>query len=217
MSTLIIPTSFLGPVQLYAHIYAAEHTVEDRNEHFLKQTYRNRCYIASPTGPLALTVPIVRDNASHTPVRDIRLSDHGNWRHQHFNALVSAYENSPYFLYYADDFAAVYEKSFTFLTDFNEALHEVVLQCLSLDKKAEQAEAYVTAEACAAAGALDLRPVLTPKRPLSADNAFQPAPYWQVFASETGFLPNLSIVDLLFCMGPESRMVLKRSIAADEG
>ncbi len=214
LHTLITPTAYLGPVQLYAHIYAADRIVEDRGEHFIKQTYRNRCCIASPTGPLALTVPIVRDNATHTPVRDIRLSDHGNWRHQHFTALVSAYENSPYFFYYADDFAAIYEKPFTFLADFNEAFHETVLQLLALDRPVEHAAAYVDAAAFNAASTTDLRPLLSPKQPLTADPSFAPAPYWQIFQQHTGFLPNLSIVDLLSSMGPESRMVLKRSLHA---
>ncbi len=214
MHTLIIPTAYLGPVQLYAHIYAADRIVEDRHEHFLKQTYRNRCYIASPTGPLALTVPIVRDNASHTPVRDIRLSDHGNWRHQHFTALVSAYENSPYFFYYADDFAALYEKPFTFLADFNEAFHQTILQLLALDCPVEQSAAYVETARFGDERVTDLRSVLSPKQPLAADPSFLPEPYWQVFQQHTGFLPNLSIIDLLSSMGPESRMVLKRSLRA---
>ncbi len=214
MHTLIIPTAYLGPVQLYAHIYAADRIVEDRHEHFLKQTYRNRCYIASPTGPLALTVPIVRDNASHTPVRDIRLSDHGNWRHQHFTALVSAYENSPYFFYYADDFAALYEKPFTFLADFNEAFHQTILQLLALDCPMEQSAAYVETTRFGDERVTDLRSVLSPKQPLAADPAFSPEPYWQVFQQHTGFLPNLTIIDLLSSMGPESRMVLKRSLRA---
>ncbi len=211
MQTLLIPSTYLGPIQLYTHIYAADRIVEDRHEHFVKQTYRNRCYIASPTGPLALTVPIVRDNASHTPVRDIRLSDHGNWRRQHFTALVSAYENSPYFFYYADDFAALYERQFTFLADFNEAFHQTVLDLLSLDCPVEQAPAYVRPEDCEDDSIVDLRPLMTPKIPHSTDVSFAPAPYWQVFAEQTGFLPNLSIIDLLSCMGPESRMVLRRS------
>lgn len=206
---LLFATSYLGPVQLYAHLYAAPRAVEDRHEHFLKQTYRNRCYIATPTGPQALTVPVVRSGASHTATKDVRISDHGNWRHLHWAALSSAYESSPYFEYYADDFRPLYEKPYAFLVDFNEALMHLVLSLLSLDLPIETAPHYV--DAPSDGSLFDLRSIVSPKVDVQADAAFHPVPYYQVFVTRTGFLPNLSIVDLLFNLGPESRMVLRRS------
>lgn len=206
---IILSSAYLAPVQYYAHLYAADRIVEDRYEHYTKQTYRNRCYIATPDGPQPLTIPVVRNGATHTPTRDIRISDHGNWRHLHWNALVSAYEGSPYFEYYADDFRPLYEHTFDFLVDFNEALQQKVLELLSLDRPVEQSAAYV---AELPEGALDLRTAIQPKAPQGQDTRFVAEPYYQVFKERTGFLPNLSIVDLLFNMGPESRMVLRRSL-----
>lgn len=207
---LILPSAYLAPVQYYAHLYASRQTVEDRGEHYTKQTYRNRCYIATPEGPQALTIPVVRDGSGHTAMRDIRISDHGNWRHLHWNALVSAYENSPYFEYYADDFRPFYEKPYKYLVDFNSELRQIILQLLSLDCLPEISNDYITASPDD--GNTDLRPLLSPKSDLNADPAFHPVPYYQVFRPRTGFQPNLSIVDLLFNMGPESRIVLRDSL-----
>ena len=210
-SSILLSSTYLGPVQLYAHLYAASQATEDRHEHFIKQTYRNRCYIATPTGPQPLTIPVVRDGASHTPTRDVRISDHGNWRHLHWTALASAYESSPYFEYYADDFRTLYERPFTFLVDFNEALLDTVLSLLSLERPIHQAETYIAPTALPPS-TLDLRTVISPKQSLETDPSFHPVPYYQVFAQRTGFLPNLSIADLLFNLGPESRMVLRASL-----
>lgn len=209
---IIVSSAYLGPVQYYAHLYAADRVVEDRHERYVKQTYRNRCYIATPQGPLALTVPVVRDGAAHAALRDIRLSDHGNWRHQHWTALASAYDSSPYFVYYADDLRPLYEeRRFDYLADFNEALEHVVLDWLGLSPALSLATALIDA---APDGALDLREAISPKAPAGSDPLFCPVPYYQVFAQRTGFLPNLSIADLLFNMGPESRLVLKHSLRA---
>lgn len=204
---LLLSTAYLAPIQYYAHLYAAHEAIEDRGEHYVKQTYRNRCYIATPTGAQPLTLPIVRDGAVHTAVRDIRLSDHGKWQHLHWTALTSAYESSPYFEYYADDFRPLYEQHFDFLVDFNDALRQTVLSLLSLDKNITSSNEYVTPTP----EMTDLRSVISPKQSLEADTAFRPTPYYQVFKERTGFIPNLSIADLLFNMGPESRLVLKKS------
>ena len=204
---ILLSTAYLAPIQYYAHLYATHEAIEDRGEHYVKQTYRNRCYIATPTGAQPLTLPVVRNGAAHTAVRDIRLSDHGNWQHLHWTALTSAYESSPFFEYYADDFRPLYEQHFDFLVDFNEALRQTVLTLLDLDKNIMTSNEYVTPMP----EMTDLRSVISPKVSLEADAAFRPEPYYQVFKDRTGFIPNLSIVDLLFNMGPESRMVLKKS------
>ena len=206
---IILSSAYLAPIQYYAHLYAADHALVDLGEHYVKQTYRNRCYIATPSGAQPLTLPVVRDGVGHTPMGEVRLSDHGDWRHLHWNALASAYEGSPYFEYYADDFRPLYEHPFEYLADFNAALHNVVLSLLSLTPSVEVSRDYV---AEVPAGAADLRNLVSPKVPIEHDAQFRVQPYYQVFKERTGFLPNLSIVDLLFNMGPESRMVLKQSL-----
>ena len=209
MNTVILTSAYLAPVQYYTKLYAAPRIIEERFDHYVKQTYRNRCVIAGPNGPQALTFPIEHSEVLKPCTKDIRLSNHGNWRHLHWNALVSAYDKSPYFEYYADDIRPFYEKRYDYLVDFNEGLRNVICEELGLTPEILLPQAYVehTEE-----NVEDFRESIRPKLDFSSDTSFQAIPYYQVFAQRLGFLPNLSIVDLLFNMGPESRLILRDSI-----
>lgn len=209
MNPVILTSAYLPPVHYFTKLYAAPRVYIERHDHYVKQTYRNRAVIAAPDGPLALTVPVGHDGGQRPVTADMRVSEHGNWRHVHWNALVSAYENSPYFEYYADDFAPLYSRRFDRLADFNDALTAKVCELLDLHPDFRQTGRYADA---AALGADDFRERIRPKVPYDTDLSFRPAAYYQVFADRHGFLPNLSIADLLFNMGPESRLVLRRSI-----
>ena len=196
---------YLAPVPLYVRLYAADAMVVDDVSPFVKQTYRNRAVIAAEGGTLPLTIPVVHDGG-RIPMRDVRISEHGNWRHQHWNALVSAYRKSPFFEYYADDFAHFYEERDGFLMDFNLRLHAVVSELLGVEREVK----FLSDEA---AGAVDLRAIAEPKALETIDGvALQP--YYQVFAQRNGFVPSLSVVDLLFNTGPEGLLVLRDSVCA---
>lgn len=195
---------YMAPVALYTKLYNATGLVIDGDAPFVKQTFRNRCMIAAENGPLSLNIPVVHDGG-RTAMRNVRISEHGNWRRQHWNALVSAYRNSPFFDYYADDFAHFYEERDGFLMDFNLRLHSTVCGLLGLEK--ETRIASETEELTATA--LDLRSMAEPKG--LAACAVGTQPYYQVFAQRHGFLPNLSIADLLFNMGPEGLITLRES------
>lgn len=204
-STAYISTAYLGPIQLYTKLYSYPEIMLEVQENYLKQTYRNRCIIAAANGAQALTVPIEKPQTLKCLTKDIRISDHGNWRHLHWNALVSAYNMSPFFEYYEDDFAPFYEKKYEFLLDFNETLREVVCELIDMQPNIRETTEYRhTAEH-------DFRNIISPKG-TQTDNDFVPAEYYQVFKNKYGFLSNLSIVDLLFNMGPESSLILKNSI-----
>lgn len=178
---MILPSYYLAPISYYARLAQCESYVIDVDEPYRKQTLRNRCWIASPNGPLSLTIPVVKFVPYHTPMRDIRISDHGNWRHLHWNALQSSYRRTPFFEFYADDFAPFYERKWDFLADYNQALQEVVC------------------------GLLDIS--TTPFSPLREGKGGG-ALYYQLFSDRHGFMPDLSIVDLLFNMGPEAILYL---------
>ncbi len=208
MNVVLLTSAYLAPVHYYTKLYAADRVVEERHDHYVKQTYRNRCVIAGPSGPLSLTIPVEGSLSPRRPTCDVRISDHGNWRHLHWNALVSAYDNSPFFEYYADDFRPFYERRYDFLVDFNDDLRRTVCGLLGLDVPVCPTESYIEAPAPDEA---DFRESIRPKRPYADDAGFHPVPYYQVFASRQGFLSNLSIVDLLFNMGPEARLVLRDS------
>ena len=125
---ILLSSAYLPPVQYFAHLQSAEQVWIEQYDHYQKQTYRNRCVIAAPDGPLSLTVPIEKPNTQKAFMRDIRISDHGNWRHLHWNAIESAYNHTPFFEYYKDDFRPFYEKKFDFLVDYNEQLCQLVCQ-----------------------------------------------------------------------------------------
>ena len=198
---------YLAPVSIYAQLYAADTLVVDDVSPFVKQTFRNRAVIATENGAQSLTIPVVHDGLK-VAMRDVRISEHGNWRHQHWNAMVSAYRKSPFFEYYADDFAHFYEERDGFLLDFNLRLHAVVSELLGLERNVR----LMSDEA--AGGVVDLRRIAEPKA-LESVEGIALQPYYQVFAGRNGFLPALSIVDLLFNMGPEGLLVLRDSVCLD--
>ncbi|MDL2266246.1 WbqC family protein [Parabacteroides sp. OttesenSCG-928-G21] len=205
MHTAYLSTAYLAPVQYYCKLYAYPQIRIEKHENYIKQSYRNRCIIAGANGPLSLSIPIVKPDTLKCPTKDIRISDHGNWRHLHWNALVSAYNMSPFFEYYEEDFAPFYERKYTFLFDFNEELRQLICSLLDIDSDVIYTNDYLPEVPN------DFRERIRPKHE-GIDLNFQPAAYYQVFQERHGFLPNLSIVDLLFNMGPEGLIVLHKSI-----
>lgn len=206
---ILLSSAYLAPVQYYTKLlrHSAGTAYIEGWDSYIKQTYRNRCVIADANGPLALTIPTEKTAEGKCLMRDIRISDHGNWRHQHWNALEAAYRHTPFFQYYEDDFRPFYEKKIPFLYDFNLQLTELVCSLIGLKTTLEPTGGYVHIPD----GMADFRTLITPKARWEEDTAFHPAAYYQVFKEKHGFIPNLSIVDLLFNMGPESILTLHES------
>lgn len=196
MRTAILQTTYFGPVQWYQKLKRYNHCLIEQHDSYQKQTYRNRCVIATANGLQALTVP-VEVSGEKQEVRDVRISDHNQWRRIHWNALQSAYSESPFFEYYADDIRPFFEKKYDYLIDFNEAIRQTVCGLIDIHPEVEYTTEYVRQHPN------DYRDIIHAKHP-QPDSDFEPRPYWQVFSHKHGFLPNLSILDLLFCMGPES-------------
>ena len=191
----LLSTTYFGPIQWYQKLYRAEHVVIEQWESFQKQTYRNRCLIATTQGIQALTVPVVRGETSL--MKDIRISDHGNWRHLHWNALQSAYGESPFFEYYQDDIRPFFTQRWDYLFDFNEAIRQKICELIDISPQVSLTKSF-HAEADH-----DFREAINPKHP-APDADFESRPYYQVYQQKHGFIPNLSILDLLMNMGPES-------------
>ena len=210
METIVyLSSAYLAPIEYYTKLLTYDKIYVEQYDHYIKQTYRNRCHIAAPDGVLALSVPTVKPDSLKCPLRDIRISDHGNWRHLHWNALESAYNHTPFFEYYKDDFRPFYEQKYEFLADFNEALCRLICSLIDFAPHIERTTAYHMASEHEPD---DFRERIHPKKEYrTEDPSFYPVPYYQVFQERLGFLPNLSIVDLLFNMGPESLLVLQQS------
>lgn len=206
---IILSSAYLAPVEYYAKLYSYDTVYVERFDNYMKQTYRNRCVIASANGILALTVPTEKADEAKCLMKDIRVSEHGNWRHVHWNAFVAGYKQSPFFDYYADEFHAFFEREYTFLYDFNEELRQWVCSQIDLASNVIPTSEYMEASESIS----DFRELIHPKKDFAeVDSTFVPKPYYQVFDAKNGFTPNLSIIDLLFNMGPESLLVLRDSV-----
>lgn len=204
MTTVLLQTTYFGPIQWYQKLYRYDRSLIECYDSYQKQTYRNRCVIATANGLQALTVPVEHSansqqlTTSSPLVKDLHISDHNQWRRVHWNALQSAYSESPFFEYYADDIRPFFERKYDFLIDFNEEIRQKICELIDIHPNVEYTKEYQRQPAFS-----DFRDAIHAKHPLP-DSSFEPKPYWQVFQHRYGFQSNLSILDLLFCMGPES-------------
>jgi hypothetical protein len=215
MTTALLQTTYFGPVQWYQKLKRYDHCVIEQYDSYQKQTYRNRCVIATANGLQALTVPVDHSplTIDHVQCKDLRISDHNQWRRVHWNALQSAYSESPFFEYYADDIRPFFEQKYEFLIDFNEAIRQKMCELLDIETSVSYSSGFRVQGSgfmvqgsgfmVQGSGFKDFREVIHAKHPQD-DPEFQPRSYWQVFQHRYGFQPNLSILDLLFCMGPEA-------------
>lgn len=205
MKTAILSSAYFAPVQWYQKLNRYENIVIEQHDNFIKQTYRNRCVIATTQGLQALTIPVERPSDARldkTQLKDICISDHGNWRHLHWKALLSAYGESPFFEYYADDIRPFFEKKWKYLLDFNMEINQKMMELLDIEKGSlSLSNEYSSYEGDS--DTVDFREVIRPKHP-GEDKEWQPKKYYQVYQQKFGFQPNLSILDLLFNEGNEA-------------
>lgn len=205
MQRVLLSTAYLAPVRYYSILSRFGDVTVEKYCHYTKQTYRNRCLIATANGVQALSIPIEKPETLKCMTKDIRIASHGNWQHLHWNAIVSAYQSSPFFEYYEDDFRPFYEKKFDFLFDFNEELRLLLCRSLDLETAVRYSSDYETDFQ-----GYDLREAIHPKKEYAGNvPAITLKPYYQVFGQRYGFQENLSVIDLLFNMGPESLLILQ--------
>ena len=197
MTTALLSSAYCAPVQWFQKLNRYDMVMVEQYDNFQKQTYRNRCVIATANGTQALTIPVERPVGEKCLMRDVRISDHGNWRRLHWNALATAYGDSPFFDYYVDDLHPLFAIKREFLFDFNMEMTEVLCELLDIRPKISLTTSYVDE------AENDFRDAIRPKHPLP-DSDFEPVQYYQVYIQRHGFFPNLSILDLLFNMGNEA-------------
>ena len=187
----VLPTAYFGPISYYAIVLQHPNCTIEMHEHFIKQSIRNRCDIYGANGKLQLTIPKQRKGSSKTIIKEIQISYKQNWQKEHWNAIVSSYNSSPYFEYYKDELQPLFEEKEEYLTTFNNKLQIVILSILQEEKKVKTTTEYLHQ-----GNFSDLRN--------HKWHSKQQEKYDQVFMEKYGFIPNLSILDLLFNLGPES-------------
>ncbi|MGZ3863420.1 MAG: WbqC family protein [Bacteroidia bacterium] len=194
---MLLSTAYLPPLEYFQKIISSNEIFIERHEHFVKQTYRNRCNILSPNGVQSLSIPLINTH-DKTPIGEKKIAYAENWQKQHWRSITTAYANSPYFIYYSDELQGFYESRFEHLIEYNTKILRVLLKMLKVKAEIKFTENFIsTAEN-------DFRNTISPK--VKPAPTFKP--YNQVFSEKLPFAPNLSIIDLLFNKGPETKEFL---------
>jgi len=208
---VIMGSMCAASVRCYAAALKAGTLLVDLDEIHLPLRHSHHRYrIDGPNGPQTLTVPLVGStNNMVTPLRDVLISEHGDWRRLHWGALYSAYGRSPYFDYVADDLARVIHGSQRYLHEFNRQMHEVIVDFMDLPISTSYRVGDGTN-----AGVLDLRGRIGMKKPdtLPIDDV----PYYQMWTASGGFAPGMSILDLMMNMGREGIFTLMEMCGTDD-
>ncbi|WP_118972603.1 WbqC family protein [Taibaiella koreensis] len=188
------------PISWWQQACAAQQVTFDLAEHYQKMSYRNRYYLAAPSGRMLLSLPLEKGRNQRMPVGEVQLSYCTSWQDNHWKTIVSLYGRSPFFEYFAPQLEPLFRQHFPLLHTFNKAGILLVAQLLKLPLALGETTQFV---AHYPEGTCDLRHSLSPQQPVAL-----PA-YHQVFTDRTGFLTDCSILDLLFCEGPYAAALLQ--------
>lgn len=208
MKKIIIEPHYLGSLEFYCALIQADSATLEVNQHYHKQSYKNRAEILSPQGMKALTVPVKYNN--RTQLKDVRIEYSQSWLRDHWGAFFSSYGKAPYFEYFSEDFRAIWDSKPAFLVELNYNFMTFCLKVLQCDIPVDISESY---QKEVENGVVDLRDKIHPKISFAQRKFYRPVSYMQIFGDI--FVPNLSIVDLIMCEGRNARTVLLQSAAVD--
>ena len=206
---VILSTAYFPPIQYLTKFLIYSKIEIEKFENYTKQSFRNRCIIMGANGALTLSIPVKKDFHPHIPIAELKIDYQTNWQKIHWKAIEAAYRRSPFFEFYKDDFYPFFHGNYEFLLPFNSQILDIVLLRLGIEKIVKFSEKYEPIPD----GYFDFRDTIHPKPAKSMeDDQFSPAKYNQVFLNKFDFVPNLTILDLLFNEGPNSLSILKESI-----
>lgn len=205
MSTILIDLQYLPTLEYFCCLQQADKVIIEANENYVKQSFRNRTAILTANGVSSLSIPIVGGNKK-TNIRDIQIDYSQKWINNHWRALQSAYGKAPYFEYYADYFLQIFNEQEQTLFLLNKKILTLCLKFLQMEIAINFSKSYSQVPE---KGIIDLRSVIHPKKSYVLNEHYHSQPYIQLFGNE--FVPNMSIVDLLFCEGPNAQNIIKKS------
>lgn len=188
----VFPTAYFGSIAYFQALVEAQNVCIEAKEHFVKQTIRTRCSILVSNGLRYLSVPVVKENGNKTPMDRIRISYTENWQNDHWRTIESAYSSAPFFEHYEEEVKALIFSNEENLLRFNENITNTILDWLSID--------FVTTEFTT-----EFAKAEHDFRAFPFDDRLNTQKYTQVFEAENGFIPNLSILDLIMNEGPMAR------------
>ncbi len=190
----IFPTAYLPSIEYVSLFLKTEDASIELFETYQKQSCRTRTNVMTANGVQTLTIPVIKTNGNHTLTKDIEISYKESWQQVHLRCLESAYRKSAYFDYYFPYFEKIYKQKFNTLVELNDFCLKTILKIMKVKK-----DYSFTTDFERIAEENDYRISLS-----KGTNKIEMKPYYQVFADRHGFIPNLSIVDLLFNEGPNS-------------
>lgn len=209
----LLSLAYLPPVSWFALLEHTETAVLEVHENYQKGSLRNRCHIAGPNGVQRLSIPLVKGKHQQMPIREARIAYDEPWQRLHWRSIRAAYGNAPFFEHYADTLALFFEKNYPFLFDFNlELLYWLMAK---IKGRGELIHSQGFAPKDGRELLHDYRDAIGPE-PDDWPDWFFPARYPQVFMEKTGFLPNLSALDLLFCTGNQAKEILEKSMTFND-
>ena len=204
-SKVLLELHYLPCLEYFSCLLQFDELVLDAHEPFVRQTYRNRCRVLTANKVDVLTIP-VKNRGDGCAIRDVRIDYYQDWHRRHWGCLQSAYGRSPYFEHYSPALEKVYLKKIPFLFDFNLELLTLCLQYLGINKGIRSTLSHPAIHL----DVFNAKSVMNVKKKPHGSVFYSSLPYQQTFGND--FVANLSIVDLLFNKGPESRLVLNQSI-----
>lgn len=202
---LLIESQYLPPVATFSVLKDCEQVTFDYHSYYVKGTYRNRCHICGVNGLQRLSVPLVKGKHQKTPLGEVKISYDEDWRKDHWQSIVSAYGRSAFFDFYRDDFEALLFADYDYLVELNQTFFNWLVVELEVEISSGKTAEYI--ESAKPAGFFDLRNGVHPQEKKSRVG-FSLTPYEQVFSDKLEFVPNLSVIDLLFTQGPMSKKYL---------
>lgn len=205
----LLSTAYFPPIQYYSKLVQENPIYIECFENYAKQSYRNRCDILGANGRLTLSVPVLKGARKKILTKDIQIEYVENWQKIHFKGIESAYRKSPYYEYYIDDIEPIFNKDFKYLIDLNEHIMSILNEIIEINPQIEKTTDYIKDTS----GYIDWREGIHPKKSKRLeDENYTEVAYTQVFSDKFEYQENLSILDLIFNLGPESLIHLNKTI-----